>query len=257
MTARTTLGLGVAIAVWAAGLGAASGQALGDDPAFALYRQAVQAMEQKDYAAARQNAQAAIAEYPNHLLAYYLLGQTALAETKWAEAAEAFSKVIALYPRSFAGHRELGIALDKLGKPDEAVQTWETALKLRPDDTDVRVRLAFMLLEAGRRDQALPYLTTLADRRTEVPEVWTALGRLQYERGELPAAASAFGRAVELRDDGRTWFNLAVVRLRLDDKPGALTALQRAAKHPETKEQAEREIERLKAASKEEAPTRR
>jgi PAS domain-containing protein len=53
------------------------------------------------------------------------------------------------------------------------------------------------------------------------------------------------GRAAELRDDGKTWFNLAVVRLRLVDKAGAIEALQRAAGHPEVRDQAVAELAKL------------
>src|SRR5262249_27618026 len=156
-----------------------------DDPAFALYRQAVAAMERNDYAEARRLAAAAIAEYPDHLLAHYLVGQAALSESRWAEAADAFAKVTALYPKSFAGHRERGIALSELRRTDEAMREWETALSIRPDDEDVQIRLAFMLLETGQGARARPQLTALADKGSARPEVWTALGRLQYEANDL------------------------------------------------------------------------
>ena len=80
-----------------------------------------------------------------------------------------------------------------------------------------------------------------------MPEVWTALGRLRYEQDQLSESERAFRRAAELRDDGKTWFNLAVVRLRLYDKAGAIEALQRAAAHPEVREQAVTELGKLGA----------
>jgi tetratricopeptide (TPR) repeat protein len=247
----------VVLAAAVALAGAAHGRAasLADDPAFALYRQAVEAMERKDYPEARRLAAAAIAEYPGHLLAHYLAGQAALSESRWSEAADAFATVTALYPRSFAGHRDHGIALAELGRPDEATRAWETALALR-DDEDVRVRLAFLLLERGAGERARPHLAALADRGTTRPEVWTALGRLHYEAGDLPAAARAFARAADLRDDGRTWFNLAVIRLRLADRPGAVAALERAALHPDMRDQARRELDRLKSAPLDDAVRR-
>ena len=255
MSARRIAALALALA--AAGVAHAHAASLGDDPAFALYRQAVEAMERKDYPEARRLAAAAIAEYPDHLLAHYLLGQAALSESRWAEAVDAFGKVVALYPRSFAGHRERGVALAELGRTDEAARAWEQALALRPDDEEVRVRLAFVLLETGQGERARPQLVALADKNTTRPEVWTALGRLQYEANDLPAAAQSFNRAGDLRDDGRTWFNLAVIRLRLDDRAGAITALERAAKHPEMREQAQRELDRMKSAPKKEDSLRR
>jgi tetratricopeptide (TPR) repeat protein len=225
-------------------------QSLSDDPAFRLARQAQQALGRQDYSGAAEFARQAIAEYPDHVLAYYLLAQAALGQQQWQAAVDALSTVVRLYPKSFAAHRELGVALSQLGKGPDAITAFESALALRPtgpDAQDVQVRLAFLRLQAGQRDQALPLLVTLTEAGSTVPEVWAALARLQYEREKLPESERAYARAAELRDDGKTWFNLAVVRLRLFDKPGAIEALKRAAKHPDVQAQATAELKRLGA----------
>ena len=225
---------------------AAQAQTLTDDPAFALYRQAVQAAEERDYARATQLAREAIAQYPDHLLAWYLLGQAAMGRSAWEEAADAFTNVVKRYPASFAAHRDLGLALENLGRVDEARAAFESALTRRPDNQDVRLRLAFMLYDKGRRDEALPHLQALADADSRAAEVWLLLARTYYERNDLPASEKAFTRAVGLRDDGKTWFNLGVVRLRLDDRDAARAAFARAAAHPEVRERATRELDKLR-----------
>jgi len=50
--------------------GTAGAQGIWDDPAFALYRQAVEAMDRKDYAKASELSGQAIAQQPTHVLAY-------------------------------------------------------------------------------------------------------------------------------------------------------------------------------------------
>ena len=181
----------------------AHAQTLTDDPAFALYRQAVQAAEAKDYARATQLAKDAIAQYPDHLLAWYLLGQSAMGRSAWDEATDAFANVVKRYPASFAAHRDLGLALEHLGRVDDARAAFDKALALRPDSQDVRLRLAFMLYEKGQRDAALPHLEALAGANSTAPEVWLLLARTYYERNDLPASEKSFTRAVGLRDDGR------------------------------------------------------
>jgi hypothetical protein len=57
-----------------------------------------------------------------------------------------------------------------------------------------------------------------------------------------------------LRDDGKTWFNLGVVRLRLNDAAGAQDAFTHAAGHAEVREQATRELDKLRAAAIKPAP---
>jgi tetratricopeptide (TPR) repeat protein len=220
-------------------------QTLNDDPAFALYRQAVQAAEIKDYTRAAQLSKEAIAQYPDHLLAWYLLGQAATARAAWDEAADAFANVVKRYPASFAAQRDLALALEQLGRVNEARVAYEAALARQPDNQDVRLRLAFMLFERDR-DAAVPQLEILARANTAAPEVWVMLARAQYERGDLPASEKAFTRAVALRDDGKTWFNLGVVRLRLNQPAQAQEAFMRASAHAEVREQALRELEKLR-----------
>jgi tetratricopeptide (TPR) repeat protein len=222
---------------------------LWDDPAFALYRQAVEAMDRKNYAQAADLAGQAAARFPSHVLAHYLNGQASAAQGRWAEAATAFEKVVELYPASFAGQRDLGTSYEHLGRADEAVRVWAKALTLQDSD-DVRASLAFLLLKEGRRPQAQQQLSVLAEHGSKRPEVWNAMARLSYESGDLKASEKAFVQAVSLKDDGRTWFNLGVVRARLSDSPGALDAFEHAAQHSETKEQAQKEIAKIRGAGK-------
>jgi cytochrome c-type biogenesis protein CcmH/NrfG len=133
---------------------------------------------------------------------------------------------------------------------DEARAAFEAALARQPDNQDVRLRLAFMLFDRGRRDAALPQLEILARANSAAPEVWLMLARARYDGGDLAASEKAFARAATLRDDGKTWFNLGVVRLRLGDLVGAQEAFQRAAGHPEVREQATRELNKLREAGR-------
>jgi tetratricopeptide (TPR) repeat protein len=239
----TTVGMAMCAIASAGAVGA---QSLWDDPAFALYRQAVDAMDQKDYAKADALADQAVAAYPDHVLAHYLRGQAALATSRWDDAVAALTKVTTLYPGSFAAVRDLGTAYQQLGKVPEAAQAYERALAIRPNSDDTRVRLAFTYLNAGDNDKALPQLQQLAAHDSKAPEVWTALARVAYAKGDLAGSEADFSKAVALRDDGRTWFNLAVVRLRRNDAAGALQAFERSAAHPETQEQAKAEIAKLR-----------
>jgi tetratricopeptide (TPR) repeat protein len=238
-----------------AGAGTAGAQTIWDDPPFALYRQAVEAMERKDYGQASELAARAAAQYPANVLAHYLRGQASAAQSRWADAAAAFTRVTELYPASFAGWRDLGASYEQLDKMDAAARAYEAALKLR-DQESLRVRLAFALMEAGQQPRALAELKTLTDRDSKLPEVWTAFGRVAYEGGDLATSEKAYTRAVTLRDDGATWFNLAVIRARAGNLSGALQAFENAAKHAEVRTQAESEAGRIREAlRKERAPS--
>jgi tetratricopeptide (TPR) repeat protein len=232
-------------------------QSLGDDPAFAASRQATEAFNRQEYRQAESLAREAIAHYPQHLLAHYLLGQVAMAEAKWNEAIQAFSTVVSLYPRCFVGQRDLGIALEQAKRLDEAATAYQAALTILPENADVQARLAFLHLQAGRQDAALALLKSLAEKGTQVPEVWVVLGRLLYDAKDFPASEKALSRATDLRDDGRIWFNLGAVRLHLEDWKGAFTAFERAARQPEMQEQARREMDKIRQHHKDVEPAPR
>jgi tetratricopeptide (TPR) repeat protein len=208
----------------------ATAQTLADDPAFVASRQATEAFNRQDYPKAESLARQAIAHYPQHFIAHYLLGQSALATSQWEDAAQAFSTVLQLYPKCFVGHRDLGIALTQANRADEAGSAYQAALALRPESEDVQVRLAFLYVQAGRQEAALSLLKSLTDKGTTLPEVWATFGRLLYDTKEFTASEKALRRAAELRDDGNIWFNLGAVRLYLQDVPGARAAFEQAAR---------------------------
>lgn len=253
MSVRTALALAVLLAV---GPGAAAAQSIWDDPAFQLLRQATDALNASDFPKAGELATKAIAEMPNHPLAFYVRGQAAAAQSRWDEAAQSFGKVAELYPGSFAAQRDLAASLEHSGKVKEAAQAYKAALALR-DQKDLRVRMALMLVDAGDEPAALAELEKLAAKGSTQPAVWSTLGRLSYENGEIAKAEKAYTKAVELKDDGRNWFNLGVVRARLKDFPGALKAFERAAQHPDVKKQADTEAGRIREAMRGDGGTAR
>jgi TolA-binding protein len=79
-----------------------------EDPAFSRYREAAAAREARDYARAAARAREAIAAYPDHALAHYLLGQVALPQSQWQEAVAPLARVVTLNPGASAAQRSLG-----------------------------------------------------------------------------------------------------------------------------------------------------
>ena len=68
-----------------------------------------------------------------------------------------------------------------------------------------------MLVKENQDDRPEPILQQLADKDSKIPEVWVALGRIAYERGEYATTEKAFTRALlseerEKREDDRIRF---------------------------------------------------
>jgi tetratricopeptide (TPR) repeat protein len=205
------------------------------------------ALNDKNYPRAEELAGQAIAALPNHPLAYYVRGQAAGARSRWDEAAASFAKAAELYPGSFAAQRDLAASLERLGRVKDAARAYEAALALR-DQEELRARMALMLADNGEEPRAMSELEKLTARDSTIPVVWSTLARLSYETGDWAASEKAYAKAVALKDDGRNWFNLGVVRVRLNDLPGALQAFEHAAQTPDVRKQAETEAGRVREA---------
>ena len=206
---------------------AVAAQSLWDDPAFALYRQAVEAMEAKDFARASTLADEAIKAYPDNILAYYLRGQAALAERRWPDAATAFAKVVALYPGSFAGQRDLATALQQAGRTRRggARLRGGAHAQARQRGHPAAPGLPVRQRQADRTGPE-PLLQSLADRGTKAYDVYTTLARIAYEKDDFAGSEAAFVKALAVRDDGKTWFNLGVVRVRRERSEGGPRGLR-------------------------------
>jgi tetratricopeptide (TPR) repeat protein len=227
--------------------GPAAAQSIWDDPAFSLLRQAMDALSAKNYAKASELSTQAIEQMPNHPLAYYVKGQAAAGQSHWDEAAASFAKVTEQYPGSYAAQRDLAASYEQLGKAVESRKAYLAALALRDSD-DLRARMALMLAENGEEPTAMTELEKLIARDSKNPAVWSTLARLSFETGDAAAAEKYYSKSVALKDDGRNWFNLGVVRVRNKDLPGALQAFERAAKFPDVKKQADTEAGRVREA---------
>ena len=253
MTMRLAL---VALASLALAAGPAAAQSIWDDPAFQFLRQATDALNASDFPKAGELATKAIAEMPGHPLAYYVRGQAAAAQSRWDEAAQSFGKVVELYPGSFAAQRDSARRSSGWARRRRRPRRTRPRSALR-DQEDLRVRMALMLVDAGDEPTALAELEKLAAAGSKQVAVWTTLGRLSYENGEIATAEKSYAKAVELKDDGRNWFNLGVVRARLKDFPGALKAFERAAQHQDVKKQADTEAGRIREAMRGDSGTAR
>jgi hypothetical protein len=131
----TAVGLAFcAIASATGGVEPAGAQTLWDDPAFALYRQAVEAMDKKNYAQAADLAGQAAARYPNHVLAHYLSGQAAALDVYAPRIRLDFrltdrdGKVLSAGPRELRDPlyltRAVRLATDPLRYEKNLVQDW-------------------------------------------------------------------------------------------------------------------------------------
>jgi serine/threonine-protein kinase len=125
------------------------------------------------------------------------------------EAEAQYKKAIAARPDAWSIYWYYGGFLYRANRYEEAENAFRQALLRVPDNARIHASLGGALLARGRVEEALRTL----ERSLELQPTATAasnLGTLLYQRGDFPAAASAYEHATELSPrDYRMWRNLA------------------------------------------------
>ena len=141
----------------------------------------------------RDEAIAILKDFPNDAGACEELGRLYLAANRPAEAVTAFQSASALSPTP-ANQLALATAYLKNNEPDQAYPILQSALASNPDDYDVRM----------------------------------AVGRIQRDKHNYPAAANQFVRAAKIRADSlEAWNEAATAYVLAELYPQALAALDK------------------------------
>src|ERR1035438_9018398 len=83
---------------------------------------------------------------------------------------------------------------------------------------------------AGKREDALKQLQRAVDAGEASPEIYRAMGHIQFELNAFADASASYGSLTELKPQyAKGWFNLAVCLERLDDWDEASQAFHKAS----------------------------
>jgi tetratricopeptide (TPR) repeat protein len=231
------------------------------DPLSPLLRQASDAIDKMDFAAALDPLQKYIAQRPDEAYPHFQLGYAYAGLKRPGDAKQEFSRAIALDPKMAAAHLNLGlvlldsdptaaadafrhaaelqpaesrprflagIALERTGKSPEAAEQYRAALALSPKDYEARFALGRVLLRsndaAGAEEQ---FRAAIAARGDAAPARLGLASALLAEKKYEPAS-NALADYLELKPDDRSaHFDRASALLNLGQFDGALGELDR------------------------------
>lgn len=116
---------------------------------------------------------------------------------------------LAVEPDNVEAISVLGAAYSATGQLGMAKAAYARALALEPQRTTVAVALADMQARDNEVEAARTVLQQAGEARPDSALAWLALGRLEEQEGNLPAAEAAYRRAVSVENTAETNYRLA------------------------------------------------
>jgi tetratricopeptide (TPR) repeat protein len=171
-----------------------------EDPLAPLLRQANDAIDKMEFAAALDPLQKYIAQRPDDPYAHFQLGYAYAGLKRPADAKTEFSRAIALDPNMAAAHQNLGLVLME-SDPAAAAEAFLHAAELQPKESRPRFLAGFCLEHAGKLPEAIEqYRAALALSPTDY-ETHFALGRTLLRSNDAAGAEEQFRAAIASRGD--------------------------------------------------------
>lgn len=132
-----------------------------------LLREAVQHLNQGNWALARDRLQQILGINPSHAVALYLQGVGAYRQGHWSDAEGLLRRALLVDATPLQVSLHLAYALQAQGRCLEAIACLEQALKKAPDGPALRIALAQGREDAGLYDQAVADYRAVLDHRPD------------------------------------------------------------------------------------------
>jgi len=170
------------------------------DPLELQLRQAQDAVDNKDYAAAVLLLQSYLAQRPEDATAHFQLGYAYSALERWEEATSEYGRAVGLNPKLVAAQLNLGLILVERD-PAAAVEPLRQAAELLPDQSRPRLLLGLALERSGNLTGAIEQYQAAESLDAKDYEVHFALGRALLLTGRPAEAEARFREALALHSD--------------------------------------------------------
>lgn len=156
-----------------------------------------------------------------------LKGKAALQAKDFAAARDAFQAALAKSPQDPVALHYLGVALEGLGDSAGAEKQYRAALALKPDLADSAVNLSALLISANRFDEAVSLLQPLVARSPRDPMLHMNLAFALLQSKNPAGAVKEYKAALAAGDNPVARLGLAEALIAADQKADANAVLQR------------------------------
>jgi tetratricopeptide (TPR) repeat protein len=153
----------------------------------------------------------------------------------WCAAASAMAWFVAWPPQGdnvwSLDYYNTGIEAERAGDLVRAQKNLEIAYAYVPENSEINFALGNLWLEKGDRGRAKEFYRAAIRINARHSSAFNNLGVLAMDEQRWELAGRFFTASLQIEpDDARTWYQLARVRKKLNDLPGAREAIERALK---------------------------
>jgi Flp pilus assembly protein TadD len=171
-----------------------------EDPLAPQLRQANDAIDKMDFAAALDPLQKYIAQRPDEPYPHFQLGYAYAGLKRPEDAKHEFSRAIALDPKMAAAYQNLGL-VQMESDPAAAANAFLHAAEMQPTDSRPRFLAGFSLEHAGKFPEAIGQYRAALALSPKDYEAHFALGRVLLRSNDAAGAEEQFRAAIESRGD--------------------------------------------------------
>lgn len=146
-----------------------------------------------------QQATSMVAEFPNAVVLYNILGAANKGMGNLDGAICSFKMALQVKPDFVEAHNNIGIVLREQGCLDEAVASFRSALQIRPEFAEAHNNLGIALQGLGRIDDAAASFAQALHFRANYAEALSNLGVALQGQGRMDEAIASFSKAVKIK----------------------------------------------------------
>ncbi|WP_404786715.1 tetratricopeptide repeat protein [Altericista sp. CCNU0014] len=183
----------------------------------------------RQYEAALNNAEQAIALNPNYELAWNCRGNALYDLGHYEEAIASFDKALQIKPDYYQAWVNRGIFLNNLERHEEAIASFDKALQLKSDDNQAWNNRGIASGKLGHHEEAIASFNKALQIKSDDHQVWNnrgiAFGKLCCHE----EAIASFDKALQIKpDDHQVWNNRAATLGNIGRNEEAITSFEKA-----------------------------
>ncbi len=168
-------------------------------------------------------------EYPDHVLAWKVLGAVMKRTGRLRESLLPNEKAVELSPNDAEAHTNLGITLQELGQLHIAAASYEKAIKLKSKSAKLYNNLGVIKKQLGETKLAEANYRQAIELQPNYAEAHNNLGIIYREQGQIKAAETSYRQAIELQPNyAEAQNNLGIILQEMGRLHDAETSLKQA-----------------------------